>query len=369
MNSTTENEIVQELHSLELPWDDVLPREITEWLDIFSSAHNVVKEIMLPGILTALSGLMAPKTKLEMSAIELEPVNLFTIVLAPPGSGKSAALQAGVNGPILALEEHCDTPVLIEDFSKHGVFLHLKETEGVGVFARDEVHVFVESLLSSSKNKELDQDLLIKFFDNAPWTVNKGNTAKRDRTPHTALSFFGLSQPDSFLETYRKMAKKGNGLVDRILCCCPLPRRLTRSQLTEQVDRLQQCSIKNLNSMYEYVYHHHQDTVQPVVYTLSKDALDFFSKQEQQLVDAQNEIFSGKGDIGVARNISKAAKLMLRLGVALHVFIDRMTQALCQNGARDIPTVIEFESMQRAVALANWFLDSRYVLEKVSGLL
>lgn len=164
------------------------------------------------------------------------------------------------------------------------------------------------------------------------------------------------------------MAKKGNGLVDRILCCCPLPRRLTPGQLNDQVDRLQQCFIQNINSLYEYVYHYHQDTIQPVVYTLSKDALDFFSKHEQ-LVDAQNEILSGKGDIEVARNISKAAKLMLRLGVALHVFIDRMTQDLGQNGARDIPTVIEVETMQRAVAIANWFLDSRYILEKVSGLL
>ena len=127
----------------------------------------------------------------------------------PLGSGKSAALQAGVNGRVLALEEHCDAPVLIEDFSNHSVFLHLKETEGVGVFAGDEVHVFVESLLSPSKNKELDQDLLIKFCNNAPWRVNKGNTAKCDRIPHTDLSFFGLSRPDSFLERTEKWPRKG----------------------------------------------------------------------------------------------------------------------------------------------------------------
>ena len=84
---------------LELPWDEVLPRE---WL-----------EIMFPGILTALLGLMAPKTKLKMSPIELEPVNLFNFVLAPPGFGKSVALQAGVNGPILSFEEHCDAPVFL----------------------------------------------------------------------------------------------------------------------------------------------------------------------------------------------------------------------------------------------------------------
>lgn len=155
------------------------------------------------------------------------------------------------------------------------------------------------------------------------------------------------------------MAKRGFCLVDRILCCCPLP------QLNDQVDKLLHCPIQSLNTMYEYVYHHHQDTIQPVVYTLSKDALTFFSQREQQLLDAQNEIFSGKGDLAVARNISKPAQLMLRLGVALHVFINKMMQVLSQNGAREIPTVIEVATMRRAVAIANWFLDSRYTLEKV----
>ena len=157
------------------------------------------------------------------------------------------------------------------------------------------------------------------------------------------------------------MAKNGNGLVDRILCCCPLPWRLTRSQLNNQVDRLQRCPIQSLNTMYEYVYHHHQDTIQPVIYSLSEDALTFFSQQEQQLVDAQNEIFSGKGDLAVARQ----QRLMLRLAVALHVSINRMTQAISQNGSRKIPTVIEKATMRRAVALANWFLDSCYILVKV----
>ena len=98
MDTTKAGEILKELHSIELFWNDVLPAVIVDWLGIFSSSHNVVKEIMFPAILTALhvSGLMAPRTKLKMSHIEFEPVNLFTIVLAPPGSGKSAALQAGI---------------------------------------------------------------------------------------------------------------------------------------------------------------------------------------------------------------------------------------------------------------------------------
>ena len=85
-----------------------------------------------------------------------------------------------------------------------------------------------------------------------------GTTAKRERIPHAALSFFGMSQPDSFLNIYCKMANMGNGLVDRILCCCPLLPRLTRSQVNNQVDSLQLYSTQNLNSIYGYVYYKHR---------------------------------------------------------------------------------------------------------------
>lgn len=353
-------EILKELHSINLPWNEVLPPSLVDWLEVFSSSHNVVKEIMFPANLTSLSGLMAPKTKLKMSHIEFEPVNLFTIVLAPPGSGKSAALHAAIERPILAVEDNCDSPILVEDVTKNGLFVHLKETGGVGVLARDEVHVLMEEIVSSARKKDFDKDLLIKFFDNSAWTVNKGNTGKRDRIPFTALSFFSLSQPDSFFNIYSKMARMGNGLIDRILCCCPLPRRLTRAEVNASVNILQGYSVQSLDSMYEYVYHKHQDQ-QPVIYTLSQEALNYFMEKEKELVNAQNEIFSGDAVPEATSNISKAAKLMLRLSVVLHVFIDRMMHALGQNLHRpgDIPTMIGLDSMQRAVILAEWFLDSR----------
>ena len=57
---------LKELHSLDLTWDEILPDNLIQWLDLFSGAHNVVKEIMFPAILTAVSGLMAPKHRTEL---------------------------------------------------------------------------------------------------------------------------------------------------------------------------------------------------------------------------------------------------------------------------------------------------------------
>jgi hypothetical protein len=136
---------IKELHAIELYWDEVLPGNLLQWLDVFSSAHNVVKDIMFLGILTAVSGLMEPKTTLQTSEMEFEPVNLFTIVLAPPGASKGAALHAGVETPIILLEETTDKPILVEDFTRNGVFVHLKATDGLGVYAKDEVHYSLSS--------------------------------------------------------------------------------------------------------------------------------------------------------------------------------------------------------------------------------
>ena len=282
-------DIVRELHAIELPWDEVLPMFLVQWLNVFAKAHNVVKEIMLPAILIAVSGLIAPKARLRMSAIEEEPVNLFTTVLAPHGAGKSAALHATVENPIIGLEESTETPILGEDFTRSGVFNYLKSTDGLGVFAKDEVHVIISSMVGKGAGKDMDKDLLIKFFDNAQWTVNKGNSAKRERISRTGMAFFGLSQPESFFSVYEKLAKQGNGLVDRILCCCPKPVRLTRTEVNTKVRELQQYAVKSLDTVYEFIYHRHNAGEQ-VVHSLSEEAFAFFIAKEEELVEEQNKI-------------------------------------------------------------------------------
>ncbi|KAK3742808.1 hypothetical protein QZH41_002741, partial [Actinostola sp. cb2023] len=218
-------------------------------------------------------------------------------------------------------------------------------------------------MISNGRNKEVDKDLLIKFFDNAQWTVNKGNSAKRDRIPRTGMTFFGLSQPESFFEIYEKMAKKGNGLVDRILCCCPRPLRLTRIEVNQKVGQLQQYGIQNLESVYEHIYHRHNDG-DPIIYTLTPEAFAYFVEKEKELVEAQNKIYCGASSDRLPQNISKAAKLFLRLAVALHVFTDQMQRSMGLTPDTNTPNSLNATIMKRAFSLGNWFLDNRNILEK-----
>ncbi|XP_048587964.1 uncharacterized protein LOC116605640 [Nematostella vectensis] len=359
------NAVLKELHSLQLPWDEVLPQSHVDWLDVFSNAHSVVKEIMFPAILTGISGVMAPRTTIKLSKNEYEPVNLFTVILAPTGAGKTAAMKAAIDEPLSALDESCEAPILIEDFSKSGLFNHLKNTDGMGVLCKDEIHILIKKLLSGKK-KELDKDIFIKLFDNGSWTVNKGNSAKRLRLPRVALAMIGFSQPCSFFELYAKMAAVGNGFVDRILCCCPLPKCLSCTDRIRAAASLQRKfgTMQSLENVYQYIYSRH-NTNQEKVFTLSQEAFQYFVQEEQKFVDALNAIFACETVQETPTNISKASKLVLRIAASLHVFVDRLSQALEEIPARDTPTVIELPEMKRAFALGKWFMDSRYILEKL----
>ena len=142
-------------------------------------------------------------------------------------------------------------------------------------------------MVGKGAGKDMDKDLLIKFFDSTQWTVNKGNCAKRERIACKGMAFFGLSQPESFFAVYEKLVKQGNGLVDRILCCSPTPKRLTCTEVNTKVRKLQQYAVKLVDTFYKFICYRHNNGEQ-MFYSLSKEALAFFIAKEE-LVKEQNK--------------------------------------------------------------------------------
>ncbi len=134
--------------------------------------------------------------------------------------------------------------------------------------------------------------------------------------------------------------------------------------MNENVDKLKQFELENLDSVYEHIYHEH-NTEEPIIYS-STEALEYFIQKEQELVAAQNKIFSGDSSGDMPQNISKAAKLVLHLSVSLHVFTEQMMRSLCHpcDFARETATYIGITTLKRAFILGDWFLVNRNILER-----
>ena len=71
----------------------------------FSRARNVVKEFVIWPLLSAISTLISPRTKVKASSLYPEPVNIYTLFLAESGSNKSTAFSLAVYPIIEYVEE------------------------------------------------------------------------------------------------------------------------------------------------------------------------------------------------------------------------------------------------------------------------
>lgn len=365
------DEIYSQAKRIPFPWSEAAPVSFEVWLEKFSRARNVVKEFVLWPLLSAISTLISPKTKVKASSLYPEPVNIYTLFLAESGSNKSTAFSLSIDPIIQYVEDKQNTVIVVEDSSRSGLYEHLKRTKGQGLLAKDEAHAFFQKLLSCSgrdNGKELNSELLCKFHDGKPWLMTKGKQGKRDGPKETGVAFCGASQPRSFLSkgVFVKMSKAGDGLLERILISAPKPNLLPPNQVQQFIEQLQQTQLTELSRVFDNIYHLHQ-TGETRIYELSEEAKAVYNNYCGQVIEEQNAKFDGDSGAGEGSSSSKDTKHVIRLAVIFQVLfhaIDKALGTLLPN----VPLSLEIskENIHRAIATNEYSVDVKAILKGVS---
>lgn len=97
-------EISQKAMSHLLPWSDIMPPAVYDWIEAFALAHNTRPEFVLMGAIVTTAALMGPNTKVSIRSTYEEPTNVYAICLAYPGAGKSQAFRLSISEPVASLE-------------------------------------------------------------------------------------------------------------------------------------------------------------------------------------------------------------------------------------------------------------------------
>ena len=230
-----------------IPWDDIIPEPVCEWLDTFSKANNTTREILLASILPTVACLIS---KLKVSCrLQAEAINLFVVCLCDPGAGKSPAFQHGCAQPVrLHVESKQDIPLFIDEFTEAGLFRQLKSVPGhKAIIGKEEVSQLFEQLLAASREKsKIDMEGLIQLYDSSTWVYTKGDKSARQVIDYPGVSLTGYSQPNRFFPLYVKLKERRDGTVDRVLIYQPMPHRLSARETREFISKLNQCSVKDL---------------------------------------------------------------------------------------------------------------------------
>ncbi len=365
------DDIYSRAKRIPFPWNEAAPDNFVVWLEKFSRARNVVKEFVIWPLLSAISALISPRTKVKASSLYPEPVNIYTLFLAESGSNKSTAFSLAVDPIIEYVEEKQETVVVIEDSSRSGLHEHLKTTQGQGLLAKDEAHTFFQKILSCNgrdNGKELNSEILCKFHDGKPWLMTKGRQGKRDGPRETGVAFCGASQPHSFLSkcVFVRMAKAGDGLLERIIMAAPMPNLLPPREVQQHIEQLEATGVKELSRVFDGIFTQHQSG-EARIYELSVTAKVVYNEYCSQVVEEQNAQFQGgSGASEQSISSSKDTKHVLRLSVLLHVLFHAIDKALVLiPPASILPLRITQENVHRAIAINEYSVDVKSILKEV----
>ena len=78
------DELESKLGEVKIPWRDIAPQSIIEWLDIFAKSNGSLKDLLLTSLMGTTSSLMGNSK--QILGMWKEHTNLFLLALAPSGN-------------------------------------------------------------------------------------------------------------------------------------------------------------------------------------------------------------------------------------------------------------------------------------------
>ena len=221
--------VAKEASDIAIPWADVAPPFFVEWIEEFSCAHNVVKEMMFMAMLPSIAALLGARSSVKPSLQEpySENFSLFSLCISPPSSGKSQAFKHGAKIPLSHVEKVNEgTCILLDKFTDAGLLQHLLKHEGLAAIIKDEMYDTIRAVIT-----EKEVGTLCRLYDGDSLTSNLGNSSLRVSTEQNSLALGGFIQVKNFLsEIYPAMVSAKNGFDERFLYAVIKPKAMTRKE-------------------------------------------------------------------------------------------------------------------------------------------
>ena len=150
-----------------------MPERIRKWFEAFGKSHNTSPEYVFVGALVTAAAIMGPKCFVKVRETYQEPTNLFAICVGFPGSGKSQVYRMMVREPLQSLASPLST-MLVDDYTKRGLFRHLQSHDGRALLAHEEMGAFFDLVQKRQLEGNAERQLYCRLYDGGQWVSNTG---------------------------------------------------------------------------------------------------------------------------------------------------------------------------------------------------
>lgn len=165
--------IMKDITNIPFPWVEAVPPQIKDWYEAFGKSHNTAPEYLFVGSIVTCAALMGPLTCVQVRETYQEPTNIFAICVGYPGSGKSQAFRMTTRDPLQKMSHKIST-ILVDDYTKRGLFKHLQCHSGRALIAHEEMGAFFDLVQKRQLEGCAERQLYCRLYDGGQWTSSTG---------------------------------------------------------------------------------------------------------------------------------------------------------------------------------------------------
>lgn len=164
LSSADVTDIILQAQRIAFPWREGVPEKIRIWFETFAKSRNTAPEYVFIGAVVTTAVLMGPKSFVKVGETYREPINIFAVCIGPTGSGKSQACCVTVEEPLQFLESPLST-ILIDRYTRVGLFKHLQTKNGRALIANDEMGAFFDLVQKRQREGTAERQLFCRLYD------------------------------------------------------------------------------------------------------------------------------------------------------------------------------------------------------------
>jgi len=286
------------------------------------------------------------------------PLNLFSIFVGPPTTGKSQALKECAASPISAVCREIDlNNIVINKCTSAGLVKTISQNEKAFLLSAEIYDVIFKLLRSDEENATGDVQIMCQLFSGEKTSYRYATENTREIPENTPFCILGSTQVPLAARLITTL-DQGHGLLDRFLITFPKCLRPTPQQTIDALEILKTCPIASCDDIFIEIARLHS---RRSTYTLTDNALELLNLINEEFISEVNTAITE----GLPPPKTKKVEIILRVAVAIHI-LDSVTQDLLSSNEPNPPANnIEKTTVEKAQKYVTWAESQKEIFVEV----
>lgn len=345
------------LISLPDPFQTLFPDDVWSFIQKKADSLSTNAGYVATCLLTTTSFVGGLGATLTNGSQEM-PLNLYSIFVGPPTTGKSQALKECAASPMSAVAREQDSSsYIINNCTSSGLIKAIAQNENGYLLSAEIYDVLFKLLKSDEENATGDVQVLCQLFSGEGTSFRYATERAREIAENTTFSILGSTQVP-FAARLITVLDQGHGLLDRFLITFPKCLRPTPTQTDQAMEYLSNLPLSSCDDIFIEIARLHSKRT---TYSLSDDA--------RHLVNLINEEFIAEVNAAISEGRSppktKKVDIVLRVAVSLHIF-NAVANKLIKGEEPTIPEQqIDKSAVENAISYVSWAESQKEIFVEV----